>query len=233
MSTPGPGGGGPSAGAVNPDRAYCAAALDALHRLEAASRRRNDARRDLERRLARRRMVWTCLAAAVLPVVVWVYLFAVQTGLLPAGSDGVAAGVARGFALVGASVLVFLLGLTLANALWGTWVFAGLRRWDEARLRAAYLRERDAIDREAEEILAEPALAEGRIPGKFLATNLIVVLLRLFDSGQATFLEAAVYMLELEIENSAYYANIVPARTLVEREREQIAEDRQEVAARG
>ena len=223
----------PAAGA---DRAYCAEALDALARLEKVSRRRNEARRDLERAVAHRRTRWAGLIALVLPVLVGVYFLLTQLGIFHADGAFVGAGrlMTRAFGLVTILVLLYLVGFFLVGALWPTRVMRPLREADERRLRSRYLAERAQIDGDAERILAEPVLAEGRIPEKYLAPNLLTVLLRLFDSGQATFLDAAVYMLDMEIATSAYYAHVVPAETLVARERAQIAQDRaEEVSARG
>ena len=159
-------------------------------RAAAVSRRRNDVRRKYEATIAHRRQVWAGVVALVLPALLWAYFLLAETGLLRPGNGyaGTGALLTRGHALCAITLLVFLVGFVLVNALWGTRLLAPLREWDARRQHEPYLRERAQIDTAAEAILAEPVLTEGRIPAKFLTTNLLVILIRLFDSGQATFL---------------------------------------------
>jgi hypothetical protein len=224
---------GQAPAADDEDGVYCHQALDALKRLEENSYRRNQARRDFDKKVNRRRTVYSTIVALVLPVIVWVYFLTATPGTVHLSQLGADARTltTRTFGLVAVSVFLFLIVFFTCTFFWESTVVRPVRKLVERGLKADYLAERATIDAAARQILSERYFTEERIPEKYLSTQMVSLLIRFFDSGQATFMEAAVYMLDMELANSAYYRNIVPTRTLVAAERAQIAEDEQEGGA--
>ncbi len=215
---------------VGADSAYCREALDALRRLEENRYRRNEAKRAFDKKVDRRRSAFSTVVALLLPLLVWVYILTARFDTIrPShlGADTFAL-VTRTFGLLAVNVFMFLIVFAACTYLWDTTVFSPLSALVERSLRPAYLSERAAVDATAREILSEKYFTEGRIPERYLSTQMISLLLRFFDSGQSTFLESAVYMLDRELANSAYYQNLVPKQTLVTVERAQIDADERE-----
>lgn len=199
----------------NRDRAYCDAALDALRRLEANSFRRNEAARELDRRVQRRGVVYSTVLALILPALTWVWFLATAHGDAEVHT--------RTVGIVVISVFLFVVVFAVAMVLGGLKIVTPLRARVLRGLTVQHADELAQIDATARRILAEPPLAEGRIPERFLSTRMVSMLLRYFDAGQASFLEAAVYMLDAELRESAYYRNLVPTQTTVSRERDLLA----------
>jgi hypothetical protein len=217
-----------TAPASSADRDYLIATLDALRRLEDTTKARGDLVRDLDRRTQRRRTSVSVIVASIIPIGIWAFFFATHVA-----AGGVHLLVVRSVGLVGATVLLFLVVYILCNWLWRSPVAARLRAVVENPLRMEYLRRRDALDARAEAILAEPVFARPRIPAHLIHPHTVALLLRFFDSGQAAFLDAALYMLRQEMANTSYYSQIVPAETPAERERERIAANKREMADHG
>ncbi|GAA2178655.1 hypothetical protein GCM10009785_02140 [Brooklawnia cerclae] len=212
------------------DRDYLVATLDALRRLEDVGKARGDLDRDLERRTQHRRTLVSALVAAVIPIGIWVFFVAAQVAAARSLTEGLNMLAVRSIGLVGATVLLFLVVYIICNWLWHSTAVTRLRAVVEKPVRADYLRLRDALDVRSEAILAEPVFADPRIPANFIHPHTVALLLRFFDSGQATFLDAALYMLRQEMANTVYYSQIVPAETAADRERERIAVNRREIA---
>ena len=204
----------------NVDRAYCVAAMDALRRLEVNAFHRNEVAREYDRVAHRRWIEGVSVVSLILPALLWVYFLAARTGFahlhqVPSETAGA----------IAASVFLFLVVFVAGLILGSSQSFPRVRDRFMPRLRRRFERARGEVDATAQAILAEPVLSDGRIPEQFLSSRMLGVLLRFFDAGQATFLEAAVYMLDSELRNSDYYRNLVPAQTMIAREREAIAAD--------
>ncbi|WP_028708392.1 hypothetical protein [Propionicicella superfundia] len=212
------------------DRDYLVATLDALRRLEDAGKARGDLEREFVRRSQHRRTLLSALVASIIPIGTWAFFLATQVGASRDLVESLNLLVVRSMGLVGATVLLFLVVYIGCNRLWRSTATGRLRTFVEKPVRAEYLRRRDALDARSEAILAEPVFADPRIPANLIHPHTVTLLLRLFDSGQATFLDAALYMLGQEMANTAYYSHIVPGETPADRERARIAANRQEGA---
>lgn len=218
----------------NEDSTYCYEALAALKRLEENSYRRNEARRRFEKKANRRRTEYSTIIALVLPVAIWAYFLTAESGTVRLDQLGedVHTMITRGFGLVAVSVFLFLIVFFTCTFVWEAKAATPVKTLFERGLKTRYESERATVDAAAREILSERFFTEDRIPARYLSTQMISLLIRLFDSGQATFMDSAVYMLDTELANSEYYKNIVPAQTLVESERAKIAEGARERGVR-
>jgi hypothetical protein len=211
----------------NVDRQSCADALDALLRLEGNSRRRNEALRDMDRAIARQRTVITTLAALIIPLVIWAFFAVAEAGATHASSfgSGFHDTMMRAFSLIAVTVFIFLIGFFGLGRLWRSRVMAGLRGLAEQSARKRYFQERDRVDDSTRAILSEPVFIAGLIPEEFLSVQMVTLLLRYFDSGQATFMDAAVYMLKAELQHNKHYGGFGVTATIVDKERELLASD--------
>lgn len=141
--------------------------VEALNRLERVRKRRNDARREFDRRVARRRSWWSAAVASLVPGII-VVLALISVGEMADAYEAYYEAyarqsplLARGYVLVPVLTLGFLLAFIAVNAVWGSRPLEPLRtRWTRT-MSGSLAREQAQLDVATRVILGEPVFAEG------------------------------------------------------------------------
>lgn|GEM_PF-756165 len=206
---------------ANNDLQYCYTALDLLEELEKKVYERNELRRQFEEKTQARRNLIIGLCSLVLPAIIWLRLFFSPDGILHQQELGneFSDFFTRLLSLGTVTVFLFLAGYFFGLFLWDGKMLLPFRNKVEKKFKQEMDVAVERINQGNEEILSQPVFQENRIPQKYLCIEMISILVRYFESHQASFLEMAVYMLDLDMKNSPHYRNILPAFTLCEKEK--------------
>lgn len=211
------------------DLRYCYNVLEALKDLEDNVYQRNELERKREKKSAKRRSILAGIIALILPIDLWFFFLHSEMGErhLQSFYVNTVAFLIRSFGLLALTVFLFLFVYLFIVYLYETRLFAPLKGLTEKDLNKHFQMQKRKVNSESEEILNREILVSCRIPNRYLSIEMISKLTRFFLSGQATFLEAAVYMLDMELENSKYYKHLIPSVTLIGKTKEQLKKDEQ------
>lgn len=180
---------------------------------------RNERIRLFQKKVNARQSVIISLAALILPVTLWGFLLFSPNTELPGLNESVENTGMRMIGLLLLSMFLFLIAYMLLKELWQSKVFRSVKKLTEKDLIQELLEDIEVIDDEVEEIIYSSVFVEPRIPEKFFSADLLLILIRYFEKGQATFMKEAVFSLNLELKNTDHYENILPKETLLEREK--------------
>ncbi|GAB2026568.1 hypothetical protein [Lactovum odontotermitis] len=208
---------------------YCYAVWKLLTDLEKDSFARNQAIRDFREKADRRESHVSALLALVLPLILWGYLLSfsnkAEAGKILDFAGNLASFAARLFGIIMVTVFLFLIVFLLVRSLWTKRVFRSLRDLTERNLKAELLADVEKIDKDVKRIESHSLLSEARIPDKLLSAEILPVLVRYFESGQADTMKEAVYFLNQDLQNTGNYSNLLPKETLLQKEKEYLSDE--------
>jgi hypothetical protein len=203
------------------DLDYCYAAWLLLTELEKLAYDRNQAIRDFQARSAKKQSMISTGLALFLPVVLWLYLllFSGQAaGFLGSGISFETNGT-RLIGLFTITIFLFLIVNVVSRNLWTKSVFRPLKklteRKDKIRLRA----EVGVINDKVRHHVNSRAFEESGIPENFLSAEIVALLIRYFESRQASTMKEAVYSLKLDFQNTSKHANLLMNESLLKKEK--------------
>lgn len=209
------------------DLDYCYASWMLLTDLEKLSYARNQCIRDFQERTSARKSFISALLALILPLILWGYvLYSVAgNGLLGAGNNfGTLA--TRLIGMFTISIFLFLIVFMLLRALWARNVLTFLRKIAERKYKAQLWTEVKEIDKKVRHIVNDSEFEDSGIPEEFLSTEILPLLIRYFESGQAVTMREALYSLKLEFQNTDYYANRLLNETLLQKEKAYLSDEK-------
>lgn len=121
--------------------------------------------------------------------------------------------------LIMVGTVLFILVYMFLGVLWNSSILSPFKEITEKNLKNKLESDIEAVDLKAESILSQSVFKEERIPKQFFCSEMLPLLIRYLESGQATIIKEAVYYLELELMNTGHYDNLIPTVTLVQREK--------------
>jgi hypothetical protein len=191
-----------------------------LTELEKCAYDRNQAIRDFQARASSKQSKISAGLALVAPAILWSYLliFGTKSGFLAAG-NGFQANGTRLIGLFTVTIFVFLIVFMMVRSLWTKSIFRPIKKTAERKNKARLKAEVKAINAKSRHIVESRAFPESRIPEDFLSAEILPLLIRYLESGQATTLKEAVYSLKLEFQNAKKHANLLLNESLLKKER--------------
>lgn len=205
------------------DLDYCYASILLLEELEKTSYARNERIRLFHEKTHARQAVISGVVASILPVILWGYLLLSKVNLFDTKNMA-----NFGTSLVGLlmmTALLFLVPYLLLNAVWHQSLFRGLKVACQKHLKTLLLADVKVIDDKAKYIVSKDVFVEPRIPEEYFSVDFLSLLVRYFESGQATFMKEALYSLKLELQNTGYYSSSSLHQTLLSKEKDYLADE--------
>jgi hypothetical protein len=211
------------------DLDYCYASLQLLKALEKNVYARNERIRFFQEKRNQRQGIIIGGVSAIFPLIIWLFLLLSQKEmkehLMTADSlKNLENFAIRLAGLVMLSVFMFLLAFMLLKFLWQSRLLHRLKELTEKKLRSALETDVKAIDTVSKDILSQEVFTDPRVPETFMSAEIFSLLIRYFETGQASFMKEAVYALKLELENTGHYANLLPNKTLLQKEKDYLAD---------
>jgi hypothetical protein len=201
---------------------YCYASWKLLNDLEKISYARNERIRTFQEKVNARRSMIVGIIALILPISLWIFLLFIPSSIeerLPGLGESIENTGTRIVGLLLLSAFLFLIVYMILKEVWHSKFFQPLKNVTEKDLKNELFTDIQIIDEKAENIVYSRLFAEPRIPEKFLSADLLLILIRYFESGQATFMKEAVFSLNLELQNTGHYTNMISNETLLQREK--------------
>lgn len=205
------------------DLDYCYTARLLLEQLEKISYARNEQLRYFQEKVHARQAIIAGTLSLILPIVVWYYLLMFNSQIFEKGTFATLG--TRLIGLIMVTALLFVIPYMLLNAFWYRSSLLLIRKIFETNLRATTLHDIQKIDAHAQDIISNPVFTEPMLPETFYSVEILTLLIRYFESGQATFMKEAVYNLNLELKNTGYYTNPLSHQTLLQKERDYLADE--------
>lgn len=85
----------------------------------------------------------------------------------------------------------------------------------ETNLRTQFISDIKQIDSSSSTLISDLNTEKLRLPENLMSAELIEMLIRYFENGQALTIQEAIYDLRLELKNTGYYSNLLPQETLL------------------
>lgn len=205
------------------DLDYCYTTRQLLEQLEKVAYARNEQLRNFQEKIHSRRAIIAGTLSLVLPTIVWGYLLISKAQIFAKGTFATFG--TRLIGLMMVTALLFIIPYLLINAMWRRPSLLLIRKIFEANLKIAALHDIQKIDAQAQAIISKPVFTEPRLSDTFFSVEMLTLLIRYFESGQATFMKEAVYNLNLELKNTGYYASPTTHQTLIQKERDYLADE--------
>jgi hypothetical protein len=209
------------------DLDYCYACWELLKKLEKNVYARNECVRKFRKKANAKQSIMIGLLSLILPIIVWLFLLLSPGGIkdiLSSGDNFANFGTRLGGLLM-LSAFLFIIIYMLLKAVWDSKLFHPLKKISEKSLSVKLVSDVQSIDKTSKQILNMETFQEKRIPEQYLSAEMMPLLIRYFESGQATFMKEAVYSLKLDLQNTGYYENVVPKETLLQKERLYLADE--------
>ncbi|EME8099623.1 hypothetical protein [Enterococcus faecium] len=206
---------------------YCFISWQLLTDLEKNSYSRNDRIRLFQEKSNARKSVIISALAIILPVLLWGFLlFPLNKSkeMLDEGAESMQNIGTRFVALFIVSAFLFLIVYMLLKNIWDSQWFRPLKNLAEKDIKVAMMNDIEIIDKKAINIIGNKVFVQPRVPEEFLSAELMLALIRYFETGQASFIKEAIYFLKLEIQNTGYYANTAQKETLLEKEKNYLSD---------
>lgn len=203
------------------DLDYCYVSWELLQELEKNTFSRNECIRAFKKESNDRQSLIISVVALILPMILLgSIVFSNHAASLMYGSTGTTENIwTRVVGLLMLSAFLFLIVYMLSKELSKYKVFRPIKKIINQDLEANLRLEVDAIDQKASKIVNDSILKDSKIPEKFLSSEFLLVIIKYMESGQASFIKEAVYALQLDLNNTGYYANILPKETLLQLEK--------------
>lgn len=201
---------------------YCYASWQLLKELEKISYSRNERIRVFQEKVNARQSVIIGIIALILPITLWGFLFISPNGIenmLPGLGESIENIGTRIVGLLLLSAFLFIIVYMVLKEVWYSRLLRPLKNLTEKDLKTKLLTDIKVIDEKVESIVYSSVFTAPRIPEKFLSADLLLVLIRYFETEQASFMKEAVYSLNLELQNTGHYTNMTPKETLLQREK--------------
>jgi hypothetical protein len=128
------------------------------------------------------------------------------------------------------TALLFIVPYLVLHAFCNSKAFRPLKHFFEKDLTASLVADVKGIDEEVRTIVSKPVCSELRVPEDYFSVDMLSLLIRYLESGQAIFIKEAVYALKLELENTGYYSNNTRQQNLLQKEKEYLANETQNLA---
>lgn len=206
---------------------YCYASWQLLTELEKNAYSRNNRIRVFLEKANARQTIATSAIALILPLILWGFLLLSPNGMKDMFSAVSGSMQNVGMRFVGLLVLsafVFLVVYMLLKTVWDSRWFRSVKGLVEKDIKTAMLTDINRIDERASKIVNNNVFMNPRVPEEFLSAEIMLILIRYFETGQASFMKEAVYFLKLELQNTGHYTNMIPKETLLQKEKNYLAD---------
>lgn len=215
------------------DLNYCYNSLLLLKRLEKIVYSRNECIRQFNKRQNTRSATVSFSIAFFLPFLIWINLLFFSDGInvIFTLRDGIRTLIMRILSLVMISLLIFTLIYFVTLHFWKN-TSTPMKKRLERNLRIILVDEINTIDDESKAILSQKELSYSRIPEEYLTSEMLHILIRYFESGQAISLREALYSLDLEIKNTGHYKNLITDDTLLQKEQRYFLSEKENLKKR-
>lgn len=205
------------------DLDYCYTAKLLLEQLEKIAYARNDQLRLFKEKVQARQAMIAGTLSLILPIIVWCYLLMFNSQIFEKGTFATFGTRIIGLTMV--TALLYIIPYLILNAMWRRRSLLIIRKLFENTLKTTALHEIQVIDDQAQDIITKPVFTEPRLSDTYLTVDMLTLLIRYLESGQASFMKEAVYHLTLELENTGYYASPSSHQTLLQKEKEYLSDE--------
>lgn len=208
------------------DLDYCYASLEYLKVLEQNSYSRNEYIRDFREKINLKQSTIIGMVALIFPIILWVnFLISVKIVQQNVVSKNFILDYGTNLlGLLMLSAFLFIIVFLFLKNIWQRKLFRPLAKVFEKKLKQRLMINIKPIDENSESIILLSIFQKPRIPEKYLCVEMLPLIIRFFESGQVHMMKEAIYSLELDLQNTGYYQNIIPNHTLLQREKDYLSD---------
>lgn len=196
------------------DLDYCYAVWQILIHLEKNTFARNERIRSFQKQIQKRESLIINFFAFMPIIFLWFKLFHLNI-IIPNQSHSIINIGTRILGLLMVSVFLYLFIYLILKLLSQHNPLLLIKLKFETNLRTQFISDIKQIDSSSSTLISDLNTEKLRLPENLMSAELIEMLIRYFENGQALTIQEAIYDLRLELKNTGYYSNLLPQETLL------------------
>ncbi|MCL2114029.1 hypothetical protein [Lactococcus protaetiae] len=201
------------------DLQYCYKLLETINDLEKVNHKRGDLQRKLEHKALHSQSFYACIIALILPLFLVIFSSLTALNIIPVNFIGqdITLAIPRLIGVLIISIMIFLVSDLVLTSIGRKYFMTSSKKYWAKKIKLTDCE--FELNKESSNIFKNSVLAENRLEDKYLSSQGVIMLIRYFETNRASFLDEAVYMLDLNIENSQHGVSPLELENIIQKER--------------